>query len=206
MGFVEPCAIGGHLLFLGTQEHRTRAEKINAVLVFVVTRTMVAGLFGAVIGFLGHKLIGMQTGLWLLFGLFYVAIGGVYLMGLSGLIKRRIDLAPAAWKRAQNPFTLGVAFGLNIPACAAPILFGLLGLAANTGTALTGFGMMALFGLALSVPLVVAAAIPKLAGWLDGVAGKFKGMRWTLGLVFVLLGIWSIWFGLYVDPVNWSKL
>ena len=131
LGFIEPCTIGGHLIFLGTQEHRSRGEKINAVSVFVVSRTVVAGLFGALIAFLGHRLIGMQTGLWFVFGLIYLAIGLAYIIGQTGVFNKQIYFAPSAWKRAQNPFVLGMAFGLNIPACAAPILFGLLTLAAR---------------------------------------------------------------------------
>lgn len=204
LGFIEPCTIGGHLMFLGTQEHRSRMEKINAVLVFIVVRTLVAGLFGAFIAFLGYKLIGIQTGLWLVFGLIYLTIGLVYLFGRAGAIKKQINLAPSTWKRAQNPAVLGLAFGLNIPACAAPILFGLLGLAATTGTLLSGFMMMAIFGLSLSLPLIVFAVIPKLTAWLETFSQKMKRMPRILGSVFVLLGIWSVWFGLYVDPANWS--
>ncbi|MDA1100119.1 MAG: sulfite exporter TauE/SafE family protein [Proteobacteria bacterium] len=204
LGFIEPCTIGGHLIFLGTQERRSRIKKINAVLVFIVVRTVVTGSFGAFTAFLGHRMIGIQTGLWLIFGLIYLVIGLAYLIGRAGVIKKQIDLAPSTWKRAQNPFVLGLAFGLNIPACAAPILFGLLGLAATTGTFLSGFMMMAIFGLSLSLPLIVFAAIPKLTGWLDTFSHKMKRMRWILGFVFVLLGIWSVWFGLYVDPANWS--
>ena len=99
LGFIEPCTVGGHLIFLGTQERRSRAEKINAVLVFVAVRTVVAGLFGAFIAFLGHRQIGMQTGLWLVFGLIYLAIGLAVLIGRAGFIKIEIDLAPATWKQ-----------------------------------------------------------------------------------------------------------
>ena len=144
LGFVEPCTIGGHLLFLDTQNERSRVEKLNAVGVFVAVRSVVAGLFGAMIAFIGQKLIGLQTGLWLVFGSIYLVIGLAFMAGRAGLVKQRINLAPAAWKRAKNPGVLGIAFGLNIPACAAPILFGLLGLAATTGTLFTGFLMMSL--------------------------------------------------------------
>lgn len=203
LGFIEPCTVGGHLLFLDTQKDRTAAEKINAVVVFVATRAMVAGLFGAFIAFIGQKLINFQTGIWLVFGLIYLAVGLTFVSGRSGLIKKQIDLAPATWKRAKNPLVLGLAFGLNIPACAAPILFGLLGLAATTGTVATGFMMMALFGLFLSLPLVLFAIIPDLSSWLDRFAGRLKNMRWVIGSIFIVLGLWSIWFGLYVDPANW---
>jgi cytochrome c-type biogenesis protein len=203
LGFVEPCTIGGHLLFLETQNGRSNREKLNAVLTFVATRAFVAGLFGAVIAFLGQKVITAQTGVWLIFGIIYLAIGIAFLIGKAGFIKQRVNLAPAAWKQAQNPFVLGLAFGLNIPACAAPILFGLLGLAATTGTVVTGFAMMFLFGLFLSSPLAVFAVAPKLGDSLEKLGERMKRMRWLTGLVFALLGLWSIWFGLYVDPANW---
>lgn len=203
LGFIEPCTIGGHLLFLDTQKDRSAGEKLRAVAVFIIIRSLTAGAFGAVIAFIGQKLIGVQTGIWLVFGIIYLLIGLAFILGRAGLIKRRISLAPATWKKARNPVVLGLAFGLNIPACAAPILFGLLGLAATTGTVLTGFWMMFLFGLFLSAPLAVFALNPRFAASLDRFAGWLKGMRWVIGAVFVLLGIWSIYFGLYVDPANW---
>jgi len=204
LGFIEPCTVGGHLVFLDTQKNRSGIEKINAVLVFVAARSIVAGMFGAFIAFLGQWLIGVQTGIWLLFGVVYLALGLAFFMGRAGLFKRRIDFAPSTWKRAQNPLVLGLAFGLNIPACAAPILFGLLGLAATTGTMLAGFWMMFLFGLFLSLPLVLFAYNSKLAGGLDKLAGRLKHKRGVLGAIFVVLGLWSVWFGLYVDPADWS--
>lgn len=204
LGFIEPCTIGGHLLFLDTQTSRSRSGKIAAVLVFLVVRSTVAGLFGGLIAYLGQKLIGVQTGVWLVFGVIYFLVGIAFLVGRAGLVKWRIDLAPGAWKQARNPLVLGLAFGLNIPACAAPILFGLLGLAATTGTIFLGFAMMFLFGLFLSLPLVIFAAVPNWGLWLERTGQRMKNMRWMIGIVFLLLGIWSIWFGLYVDPVNWS--
>ncbi|MCF6272487.1 MAG: sulfite exporter TauE/SafE family protein [Rhodobacteraceae bacterium] len=203
LGFIEPCTIGGHLLFLDTQKSRSRAMKIKAVMVFVLVRSLIAGVFGAIIALIGQKLIGVQTGIWLVFGSIYLAVGLAFMLGQAGLVKQKITLAPAAWKKARSPWVLGLAFGLNIPACAAPILFGLLGLVATTGTVLTGFWMMFLFGLFLSLPLVVFAMVPRMADWLDRMAERLVNMRWIIGGVFVLLGLWSIWFGLYVDPANW---
>ena len=204
LGFIEPCTIGGHLVFLDTQKERSKIAKIKAVVIFLLVRSFVAGLFGALITFLGQSLISLQTGIWLVFGLIYFAIGLLFLAGKAGMIKQRIDFAPAAWKIAQNPFYLGLAFGFNIPACAAPILFGLLGLAATTGSVLAGFGMMFLFGLFLSLPLVPFAFFPRLSRHLERLAQKLKKTGWVIGVVFIALGIWSIWFGLFVDPVDWS--
>jgi cytochrome c-type biogenesis protein len=204
LGFVEPCTIGGHLVFLESQNHRSRFEKYSAVMVFVMTRSIVAGLFGGIIALAGQRLIGIQTGLWLVFGLIYLGIGLAFAFGRGGFVKLRLELAPSAWKRARHPLILGLGFGLNIPACAAPILFGLLGLAATTGTVAAGFAMMFLFGLFLSLPLVIFAAIPSLAEWLSRLGQKIQQMHGLIGVIFILLGLWSIWFGLYVNPANWA--
>ncbi len=204
LGFIEPCTVGGHMLFLETQNQRSQQAKAAAVLVFVAVRALVTGLFGALIAFAGSGLISLQTGMWLVFGSLYVLVGLAFIFGRAGLVKQRISLAPKAWKSAQNPLVLGLAFGLNIPACAAPILFGLLGLAATTGAVLAGFMMMFVFGLFLSLPLVVFAITPRFNNWLQSLGNAMKNRRWLIGTIFVLLGLWAIWFGLYVDPADWS--
>lgn len=204
LGFIEPCTIGGHLLFLDTQKNRTRFEKIGALAVFVSVRSVVAGMFGALIALLGGLLINVQTGIWLVFGILYLTFGLAVMIGVSRIFKKRINFAPSTWKRARNPLVLGLAFGLNVPACAAPILFGLLGLAATTGTILTGFTMMFIFGFFLSTPLILFATVPTLVVRLNRFSDTLKQKRWIIGAVFIALGIWSIWFGLFVDPENWS--
>lgn len=128
-GFIEPCTIGLHLLFLDAQRDRLLAERARAMLVFLAARVMVMGGFGDLIVLAGQRLLGVQTGVWLLFGLIYLAIGLVFLTGAGNRLCRRIRIAPEAWKTAQSPALQGAAFGLNIPACAAPILFGLIGAA-----------------------------------------------------------------------------
>lgn len=204
LGFVEPCTIGGHLVFLETQKSRKPADKWRAIGIFIVVRALVAGLFGAAAAFLGQKLIAAQTGLWLVFGSVYLAVGLAFLTGHAGRLKHRVHLAPAAWKRATSPWVLGLAFGLNIPACAAPILFALLGLAASTGAVAMGFVQMALFGLFLSLPLALFAALPRLTGGLARVGRLFRNTGRVIGVVFILLGLWSIWFGLNVNPADWA--
>jgi cytochrome c-type biogenesis protein len=102
---------------------------------------------------------------------------------------------------------LGVLFGLNIPACAAPLLAALLAAAAATGasgaTVTAGFTALAIFGFFLSAPLIVAvfsARARRLLDWLAHQAGRFP--KWS-GVVLIALGAWSIWFGLFVEvPVG----
>jgi len=204
LGFIEPCTIGAHLVFLGTLEGRRPARKLLATLIFTAARVFIAGMFGVFASLLGQALISAQKGFWIIFGLVYIALGLTYLLGKAGIFKHRIRLAPSSWRKVQNPAVLGLAFGLNIPACAAPILFALIGVAARSGSILTGFFTMAVFALGLSAPLLVIAVIPKLGASLDRVSNRLKNMHRLLGFVFIALGVWAIWFGLFVDVSKWA--
>ncbi|AYE86124.1 MULTISPECIES: cytochrome c biogenesis protein CcdA [Roseobacteraceae] len=204
LGFVEPCTIGAHMLFLGGQRRRPMGQRLGAALVFLLARLVVMGGFGGFIVVLGQNLIGVQTGAWLVFGTIYLGLGFAIFAGWDKVMRRRIGFAPEHWKIASNPLLQGLAFGLNIPACAAPILFGLMGTATASGSATTGFLMMAVFALALSLPLLPLSVLPSLARPLDRLADWLRPRRWLLGVIFVGLGIWSVWFGLFVDPVDWS--
>ncbi len=206
LGFVEPCTIGGHLIFLQTQKARARAERWRAIAAFVVARAAVAGLFGAGAALLGQRLIAFQSGLWLVFGLAYLLAGLALMRARARWMRLRIALAPGAWWRAASPLLLGLAFGLGVPACAAPILFVLLGLGASTGAVAAGFAQMAVFGLFLSLPLALFVALPGLVPRLEGLGRRLGDTRRLLGAIFFLLGLWSVWFGLYVDPADWAGL
>ncbi len=206
LGFIEPCTIGAHLVFLRSIEGRSRAKKLMSTLIFTAARTLIAAVFGALAALLGLVLIGAQKGFWLGFGFVYLALGLAYLSGRAGLLKHRIALSPRSWSKMKNPAILGLAFGLNIPACAAPILFALIGVAASTGSVLAGLSTMTVFALALSSPLIVIAVVPKLAAGLDTISAKLGQMHRLLGLIFIALGLWAIWFGLYVNPADWAGI
>lgn len=206
LGFVEPCTVGAHLIFLGVQEGRGLVERGKAFGAFVVARIVVTGAFGAMIAGFGNMLIDAQTGFWLGFGAAYMVLGFAFLAGKENLFKVSLRFSPRIWRHATNPIILGLAFGLNIPACAAPILFGLIAMTATTGTAVKGFGMMALFGLALSAPLAFFLFVPRLNRALRNVGRLTERRPWIIGVIFLLLGLWSAWFGLFVDPVDWSRI
>ena len=206
LGFIEPCTIGAHLIYLRTQGDLPLRGRVRSLAVFVLARTLVAGLFGAFVAFLGEILIGVQTTLWLAFGCLYLAIAMAMVTGWPRFPTARVRLAPQRWQETQSPILLGLAFGLNIPACAAPILFGLMGLAASVGAVAAGFWMMFLFGLFLSLPLALFLVVPGFAAYLESLHERARHMRVAIGLVFAALGLWSIWFGLFVNPADWAGL
>ena len=68
---------------------------------------------------------------------------------------------------------------------------------ATGGTLAQSFGSLALFGLALSLPLVVAVLFERSRRLLDWLAGLSARLPIWTGLLLIALGIWSIWFGLF---------
>ena len=55
-----------------------------------------------------------------------------------------------------------------------------------------------MFGLALSLPIVAVAIFPRATRFFDWLAQLGRRLPIWTGLLFVVLGAWSIWFGLYV--------
>ena len=202
-GFIEPCAIGATLLFVKTTEGKPTAAKIAQVLAFTLSRALFIGVLGAAAALVGSLFLGLQKAVWILIGLVYVGIGLLYLTRRIGPLMVSIGLPLTALSTPRGAIFLGAAFGLNIPACAGPLILALLAASAAGGasgeTVLRGFVSLGLFGFALSLPLVLAVLFSAPRRALDWIAGLTRRMpNWTGGL-FVVLGFVSIWFGLFVS-------
>lgn len=200
IGFVEPCSIGSTLLVLKQIEGQPARAKIVQTVMFATTRGVFIGLLGMLAAVLGGAFLGLQKAAWLILGIVYIGLGVLYLTGKAGVLMR--SFGPRL-RTVRGSVALGVLFGLNIPACAAPLILALLGSAAvagTTGAALgSGFISLGLFGLALSLPLVLAVFFNPTRRMLNALAALSGRMpRWT-GMLLVVLGIWSGWFGLFVS-------
>jgi len=204
LGFVEPCAVGGHMVVLGTLNEQSRTSRLTSLLVFMVTRTMAYGVVGIVVVLIGQYFVAGQKAFWLIFGLAYAALGFLYIFGKVGLLMRRIGLHRPSPRGQRNAVLLGVLFGANVPACAAPLLFAVAGSAAGAGDYAAGFITMALFGLALSAPLLLIVAVPRFVRVLEAVGGASQWLHRFIGVILIAVGVWSVWFGLFVDPADWQ--
>ncbi len=205
-GFVEPCSVGSSLLFLKFIEGRDRASKISQATIFMITRALFIGTMGAGAALFGALFIDLQKGGWLLLGAVYILLGILFLLGKGGVLSRSIGVGMARISGKRGSAAFGVLFGLNIPACAAPLIFALLGATAvGTGANATkGFVTLALFGLALSLPLVAALVFAPARRVLDRLAGLSVRMPFWTGVLFVALGLWSMYFGLFVNLEDWT--
>ncbi len=197
LGFIEPCSIGASLLFLKSVEGNPPAVKIAQAVVFTVTRALFIGALGAAAALIGAAFLQFQRGGYLLLGTLYVVLGVIYLMGRAGWLMRTVGPSLSRLSTVRGSAALAIFFGLNIPACSVPLLAAVLGSAAVAGAAQVwqGFFMLALFGLALSLPLLVALSFGSAQRLLERLAKYSQRVPVVIGLLFIVLGAWSIYYG-----------
>ncbi len=200
LGFIEPCSIGSTLIVVKHLEGKSAARKLAQVGVFAGTRVLFIGFLGIVAAVLGTAFLGVQQGAWVVLGSVYVLLGLLYMIGKAEALM--VPLGPSLHRFSDLPASasLGVLLGFNIPACAAPLLLALLSTAAVSGAAgatlATGFVSLALFGLALSLPLVVAVLFEPARRAIDWLAGLSSRLPLWTGALLIALGSWSIWLAL----------
>ncbi len=201
IGFLEPCSIGANMLLMGYLETRPAAERVRQILVFLATRALFIGALGALAAIAGSAFIDVQKLGWILLGLLYAGLGALYVTGRASVLMRTIGLRLPRLSGARGGAALGLVFGLNVPACAAPLLLAVLGAAAmdGSGRVARGFLSLSLFGLALTAPLVLAVAWQPARRALERLAARaVLRPRW-IGAILILLGAWSVYFGLFVS-------
>ncbi|MBI3436339.1 MAG: hypothetical protein HY056_14910 [Proteobacteria bacterium] len=200
-GFIEPCSIGSTLIFVKFLEGKSAFRKLTQVGIFAFMRAMFIGLLGIAAVLLGAAFLGLQKAAWVALGATYVLIGLLYLAGKIGPLMISIGPSLSRLSNVRGSAALGVLFGLNIPACAAPLIFALLVMAAAGGasgaTLASGFISLALFGFALSLPLVVAVLFEPARRALDWLANLSRRLPLWTGVILIALGLWSAWFGLF---------
>lgn len=196
VGFIEPCSIGSTLIVIKHLEGKRTAAKIAELGTFTLARAVFTGLLGLAAIVLGSAFIGFQKAAWAMLGTLYAGLGLVMISGRAGWLMAFIGPHLARVSPAEGSGLLGLIFGMNIPACAAPLLIALLGTAAVAGAAghayATGFVSLAIFGLALSAPLVVAVLIAPARRMLDRLSGLSRRFPLLTGALLLALGAWVV--------------
>ncbi len=204
LGFIEPCSMGVNLLFIKYLEGKAAVLKVSQTVIFMLARGLFIGALGALAALVGTGFTSVQKGFWVLLGGLYLVLGVLYLAGRAGFLMRTLGPGLHRLAGGRGPVALGLLFGLNIPACAAPLLFVLFGTAAVGGATVTqGFVSLALFGLALSAPLALAVLWAPGRTLLDRVAGLSGRIPRATGAVLAVFGLWSLYFGLFVRLEDW---
>ncbi len=205
VGFIEPCSIGGSAIFVSYLNRMQPARRVREATQFLLTRALFLGAFGLAAAFVGARVGLLQRTYDLVMGSLFI-VGGIAWF----LAQRRGIRMPGGLNvgtiLAPNPaksYFLGAAFGLSAPLCAAPLLLAILAQSfAGASAAWQGFVMMALFGVALSLPLVVLAFAPNALDKIRAI-GRLIGPRAAhVGLAAMLIvGAYLIWAGVTQDPL-----
>jgi cytochrome c-type biogenesis protein len=202
-GFVEPCSIGTSVVMVKYLEGKNTPARLAQIGMFAATRALFLGAMGVTAALVGSVFLGFQRGAWIFLGMIYLTIGALYILGKARLLMASLGPGLSRISGLKGSVGLGLLFGLNVPACAVPLLLALLGTAATGGgaggTLAAGFISLGLFGLALSLPLVLAVLFKPARRALDWTAGLSTRLPLWTGLVLIALGLWSIGFGLFVD-------
>ncbi|MFP6757189.1 MAG: cytochrome c biogenesis protein CcdA [Alphaproteobacteria bacterium] len=204
LGFVEPCSMGTNLLFIKFVERKDTTAKVMQAVTYTVTRALFIGALGAGVALVGAVFIDAQKALWIVLGALYAIIGVLFVTGKTARIQRTLGPGLMRISGARGSAALGVLFGLNIPACAAPLIFAVLGTASLGSGIAQGFASLALFGFALSAPLLLALAWGPARRALDRLAALSAKVPFWTGIVFVALGLWSIYLGVFVNLEDWA--
>jgi len=201
LGFIEPCSLGSTLIFVKVLEGVDAKGKLVQVGIFALVRALFTGVLGMLAVIVGSAFLGFQRAAWVVLGALYVLLGVLYVTGKAGTLMVALGPSLTRLSDARGPAALGVLFGLNIPACAAPLISALLAAAAAGGasgaTLAGGFVSLALFGIALSLPLIVAVLFEPARRALDWLGALSRRLPFWTGVILSALGLWSIWFGVF---------
>ncbi len=202
LGSIEPCSLGSTLIIVKHLEGKSAASKLAQVSMFAGTRATFIGLLGMLAVVLGTAFVGLQRGAWIALGMIYVLLGLLYVAGKARVLMVAVGPNLVRLSNLHRSASLGVLFGLNVPACAAPLVLALLSAVAaggaTGGTLARGFVSLALFGFALSLPLVIAVLFEPARRAIDWLGGLSRRLPVWTGVLLIALGVWSIWFALSV--------
>lgn len=192
LAFVEPCSLGANLLFLNLMAKSVTGRKMREAVLFAATRSLFLGLLGGIAALATPSLVRAQAGYSLALGGLYIVLGVVTLAdNWEWTLPARLAPGRLVARWAGRTAPLGVVFGLTAPACAAPLFLALVG-QASLGGAARGFIMLALFGLALSAPLVGIAVSARATILLQRAKAWVGRVPAAAGIVLIGLGVLSI--------------
>jgi cytochrome c-type biogenesis protein len=193
LSFLSPCVLplvpgyvsmvsGLSAAELGGEDRRRPADVLPGVLLFVAGFTVVFTALGAGASVVGRELLGHQRGFDVAAGVLVVLLGLV-LAGVGTprllLTERRFHPLPSRLGRWAPP-VMGMAFAFGWTPCIGPVLGGVLGLAAERATLVSGLVLLVAYSLGLGVPFLATGLA---FGRLTSLAARVRRRLWLVDLV-----------------------
>ena len=193
IGFLEPCSLGINIVFLHRTSSYKRGKRIKEALLFTLVRGFVLAGMGLSAAFIGSRFIKVQSSIFVAMGVVFVIAGALNLVNYFKPIFGRINFSRYFAKRGSA--SMGLIFSLIIPACAVPIVLALIGRSVVTGILFEGFLSLFIFGIFLSVPLVVLTYFEKSNEIIVKISDRLKNISWLAGILLIVIGVLTIMSG-----------
>jgi cytochrome c-type biogenesis protein len=180
IGFIQPCSVGINAIFLG---HLRGRNKLAEILKFAAVRSIFLAIFGLVAGLIGRVFYFQKEVL----AAFYLLLGALFIVGrFKAVPMPNISLLGVLGIRC-TPSAL--TFGLTVPACTVPLLMALLARAAFVGDLLYAPASLFVFGLALSLPIILPACSENT---MERISRTVHVAPYIGGLALALMGIYAL--------------
>ncbi|MFQ5831052.1 MAG: cytochrome c biogenesis CcdA family protein, partial [Candidatus Methylomirabilia bacterium] len=190
VGFVTPCSLAVNLIFLGYIRGKPRGTRLAQASAFVLVRALILMGLGLAFASVGQAIVSFQfayrpiiAGLFVVLGiLFLVSRYRPFFMPSTGFVR-------TFGRGKSSAVVMGTLFGLDIPACSSPLLIALLGNTVLKGEMLFGAVSLLVFGVGISLPLVVVSAFEGASRFLDRAAQASSPLAYAGGFLLIALGL-----------------
>lgn len=200
LSFFSPCMLPLLPVYLGVLASDPDGERSGLGRRMAMTAAFVAGvsvvfiLLGAGSGAAGSLLD--SPGLRIALGI-SIFIAGLALAGVVRIPalqrERRADLSRIRVRAVPSAFLLGLAFSFGWTPCIGPVLGAILALAAQSGGALQGAGLLALYSVGMCVPfLTLALASDALLRRVRALSSHMGAVQKAGGALIAAMGLWMV--------------
>lgn len=206
LSFLSPCIlpiVPFYLCYMaGLSMSELRAEEglapgaqrrlVGAAIAFALGVTTIFMLLGMGATALGQTFIAYSD------TLRWVAAGVLFLFGLHFLGVLKISLlyrqarfeTSAAPKTVLGSYMMGLAFGFGWTPCVGPALAAILMIASGMGDLVRGAALLAVYGLAMTLPFVIAALFARpFLNWVARQRDKLAHVEKVMGSMLVLFAV-----------------
>lgn len=201
-GAFTPCTLGVNLVMINYLTDKSKTQRVLQWTQFAVSRAAMMALLGLVIGLLGQVITSFTWWFQMGINILIIIMGILFIMGRNKPVLSGLDFTGSrSLDKDMSPLALGALFGLNVTACIAPLVLALLAQTVLVGNWLSGALALFLFGIMLSVPILVAVFNDRASAWISKMSANYRSIYYPIiGGLLIVLGLAEIALSMYVIP------